>query len=246
MGTAAASPYEITWQNEWIPDQPGPMKFAARIIDKDGLIYMTPAADNLTLKRNYSVELCKPDPASIPQAWVTRKGVKGEEFSVGGDLTKATSALSKVVVWQHQGIALQYTFGTGEKVTCNESKTPNVVAKAAVPAKALTQGKNTLKTQGTESGHHGVEVQWPGVVILVRYSEPTKTINNLHFAAKPLINVPANMTASQLSLMAHSGMKIYSVTGSGKTVGSTSDIPNGTYIIHLPDNTCRHVTVLQQ
>ncbi|MCU0914986.1 MAG: hypothetical protein MUC88_10535, partial [Planctomycetes bacterium] len=95
LGTAQQSPYAVTWDTSWVPDQKQPMAIAARIVGANGLIYMTEAVKDLALERpGFSVELCKP--YDVPKKWVTRTGEKREHFVVAGDLSHAVAAQ---IVW---------------------------------------------------------------------------------------------------------------------------------------------------
>jgi hypothetical protein len=40
-----------------------------------------------------------------------------------------------------------------------------------VPLELIKQGTNTVYTYSTTE-HHGIEVQWPGMVLLLRLDEP--------------------------------------------------------------------------
>jgi len=163
LGTAAKAPYSITWDTAWVPDQPEPMKFAARIVDETGMIYMTPAVEDVRLERpGYSVELCKP--FDISDAWVTRGGNKTASFNVQGDLSKATAAIVKCRVWKYEGNGPWSVNGTAVGALKTEN---GVVTTNDLPVKLLRSGKNSVSTAGY--GHHGVEICFPSIVPLIRY-----------------------------------------------------------------------------
>ena len=171
LGSAYAGPYQITWDTSWVPDQKEPMQIGARIVDQAGMIYMTDAINNLTLVRpGMSVELC--EPYNVPQQWVTRKGRKQENFDVTGDLGNATAAQLVWVSWcpgYMEGI-----FINDRKVFDNEGPHYQYYAHRIRPndLKAFKRGQNVLATGGnTNRGIHGMEVNWPGIMVLIEYKD---------------------------------------------------------------------------
>jgi hypothetical protein len=174
IGTSTASPYEVDWSTEWVPDQDEPLSIAARITDETGMIYMTEAVSGLSLKRGdfFSVELCQP--YDVPQQWVTRKGQKTEKFDVAGDLSNATAAQLIFSSWSPGYCPGIYINGT--KVFDKEG--PNyqtyyhrISLDNISPLKA---GENTLHTGGGPGNVHGMEVNWPGIQVLVQYGDPAE------------------------------------------------------------------------
>lgn len=168
VGTASDAPYCVTWDISWIPDQDHPMKIAARIIDNTNLIYMTEAVTDLKLERpNYSVELCKP--YNIPMQWVTRKGAKQENFDISGDLRKAVAAQLAWSSWcpgYMNGIDIN-----GQRVFQNEGPKYQYYAHRVNidDIGAFKNGQNILSTGGHAGNIHGMEVNWPGIMILIQY-----------------------------------------------------------------------------
>ena len=171
LGSAHTAPYQITWDTSWVPDQKEPMQIAARIIDETGMIYVTDAVNNLRLVRpGMVVELC--EPYNVPQQWVTRKGRKQENFDVAGDLSKATAAQLVWVSWcpgYMEGI-----FINDKKVFDNEGPNYQYYAHRITlnDLDAFKDGQNVLATGGnTKRGIHGMEVNWPGIMVLIKYKD---------------------------------------------------------------------------
>jgi hypothetical protein len=172
LGTDNSSPWSLTWNNSWVPDQAEPMKIAARIVDANGIIYMTQAAENIKLERsNFSVEMCKP--YNIPEAWVTRSGVRSADFDVSGDLSKATGARLLVNVWKYEW-ALDVSINSSRIGAVGEVS--NVVTSKTISTSPLRSGKNSIST--AEGGHHGVEVNYPGLVVFIQYSAARVLLSN--------------------------------------------------------------------
>ena len=173
IGTISKSPYAFTWSTEWIPDQREKMKLAAFVHLTNGSIYMTEAVINLELKRpGTSVELCKP--YMRPKGWFTRNGEFSERFQIKGDPEKAVEAKMVFRTWSpgyFNGIYINnfiVFLKEGPKYAYFEHDIP------VEALYALRKGENILKTGITplypEGMVHGVEVQWPGIMLLIKYN----------------------------------------------------------------------------
>lgn len=174
LGTSTEQPYKTTWDTSWVPDQKEPMQIAARIVGATGMIYITEAVDNLKLVRpGVSVELC--EPYAVPKKWVTRRGEQQERFDLSGDLGKAVAAQ---LVWSSWSPGyMNGVYINGSKVFDKEGPkyqyySHRVSIKDTAPFK---QGMNILKTGKTPKidGRmvHGMEVNWPGIMVLIRYED---------------------------------------------------------------------------
>jgi len=174
IGSAEREPFEVAWNTSWIPDQKEPMEISARITDRTGLTYQTPAVTNLSLKRtDRSVELCKP--YDIPKKWVTRSGEKSESFDVRGNPSDAVAAQLVWSSWSPGYMRGVFINGTqvfdheGPKYqTCYHRVTLGDVGMLKAGRNVLTTGK-TPKINGKMV--HGMEVNWPGIMVLIRYQK---------------------------------------------------------------------------
>jgi hypothetical protein len=174
LGSAEKAPWQAVWDTSWVPDQKQPMAIAARIVDANGMIFMTPAVTDLAFDRGgFSVELCKP--YDVPKKWVTRSGEMSERFDVTGDLKKAVAAQLVWSSWSPgymRGVSIN-----GTKVF--ESEGPNYQYYFhRVPVSRMDvfkPGVNTLTTGKTPliDGKmvHGMEVNWPGIMVLIQYED---------------------------------------------------------------------------
>ena len=169
IGTATSKPYRVKWDNAWIPTQDQPMKVLARITDSTGMSYITPAVENISLRRSHTVRMYKP--YDVPRRWSSRAGNKHQcKTDVNDDLSKATAAKIIMVTWN--GVA-------ANEIGINDQKVVGKVGKGhelshdefPVPLNLIKPGVNTLYTF-SKTEHHGIEVQWPGMVLLVQYDEP--------------------------------------------------------------------------
>lgn len=172
IGTTSEPPLEITWDTEWLPDQGEKMRLAAMVHLSNGTIYMTESVDELVLIRpGVSVELCKP--YQRPKGWFTRNGEFSERFRIKGDLEQAVEARMVFRTWSpgyFNGITINdFLVFTkeGPRYAYYEHDIP------MEELDALKEGENILKTGKTPLYHgqvvHGVEVQWPGIMLLIKY-----------------------------------------------------------------------------
>lgn len=160
-----------TWNTEWLPEQAGPMKLAAFIHLKNGYSYMTDVVEELQLHRpGYSVELCKP--YQRPKGWFTREGEFSERFQVKGDPEKITEAKMVFRTWSpgyFNGIYINDFIVFTKEGPRYDYYLHDILIEKHV----LQQGGNVLKTGKTPLYHgemvHGVEVQWPGIMLKIRY-----------------------------------------------------------------------------
>jgi hypothetical protein len=175
IGSVSGPSTAFEWNTEWLPDQHEPVKLAAFVHRSDGTIYMTEAVGDLTLNRpGVSVELCKP--YRRPKGWFTRNGVFEERLRIKGDLEKMTEAKLVFRTWSPgylNGIYVNdfiILIKEGPKYDYFQHAIP-------VNRHVLKAGENILRTGLTplypEGMVHGTEIQWPGIMLLVRYREHT-------------------------------------------------------------------------
>ena len=179
VGTATgSSPYQVTWNTQWVPDQAvGSVKLLARIRDNNDIWYVTPAVENLSLQRvGSSVKLYKP--LNIPEAYWVRdhqQTVSSEVNIPGGDnLSDAVSAALFVRTWN--GINGQgdppdnYTKVNGWTAPdYGQDHYFSLDVLSGLPPSNLTNGTNTIEFFAN-SIHHGIEILWPGPAVMVQYS----------------------------------------------------------------------------
>jgi hypothetical protein len=176
LASATSAPWQATWDTSWVPDQPRPFKVAAWITDESGLTFFTEPVRGLALDRDgLSVELCKP--YDVPAKWVTRSDEKSEKFRVTGNLDQAEAAQMAWVSWSPgymHGISIN-----GREVFDREGPRYAYYAHRAPlgDLRVRRPGENTLTTALTPKCDgkmvHGMEVNWPGIMVLIQYQEPT-------------------------------------------------------------------------
>lgn len=171
IGTATGDNRQVTWDAAWIPTQTGPLMIAARIVDTTGICSVTQAVGDLYLSRPYSVRMYQP--YDVPKQWASRAGKRHEcKVDVDDDLAGATDAKFVMVTWNGEGAE---EIGVGDtKVVARIGKNHDLSHdEIPVPLELIRRGTNRLYTFSTTQ-HHGIEVQWPGMVLLVRFNELEK------------------------------------------------------------------------
>lgn len=169
VGSSTTSPFQVTWDTSWVPTQTKPVKLVARIKNRDGLYFVTDVIDGLTLARPYSVEMCKP--YDMPRRWSSRAGQRhGCDADVAGNIDRAIAAQITMSTWN--GVAADEIGINDEKVVGPIGKDHDLSYDTFdVPLDLIRAGRNRLYTFSTTE-HHGIEVQWPGMVLFIKYDLP--------------------------------------------------------------------------
>ncbi len=169
IGGTHSAPYEIQWDNRWIPDQDKPFSVVARIMDSSGLCSMTEPVSGLTFERPYLVNMYLP--YDIPKSWSTRNhNTHACNVAISNSLKNAVEAKITLCTWNGVG---------ADEILVNDRRVAQQVGKdhdlsydsIDVPLSALKEGVNRISTT-SHTEHHGIEVQWPGPVLFVRYQTP--------------------------------------------------------------------------
>jgi len=147
------------------------MKIMARIVDAAGMCYMTTAVENIHLVRDKTIRMYKP--YNVPKRWSTRVGNTHKcKTDVNDDLSKAVAA--KIIMSTWNGVAADEIGINDKKVVTNVGKNHDLsYDEFDVPLNLIRPGTNTLYTHSSTT-HHGIEVQWPGMVLMVKYNKPER------------------------------------------------------------------------
>lgn len=167
LGTVTESPWSVTWDSRWVPDQSEAVELMARVRRRDGLYHLTEPVKGLRLQReDRSVQLYKP--YNVPSRWQARTGrTQSNNVYIPHDLQDVVAA---------QMILRSWSGGHAEAIGLNEvSIVPRVGRPHGrsydileVPADLLQSGKNTAYTF-SDTEEHGIEVLWPGIALKVAY-----------------------------------------------------------------------------
>lgn len=228
IGTDSTAPYSVTWDTTWVPNQTETMSFCARVHDTSGVIYMTPAVDNVAQSRttrsvimytNYWI----PEGMQVRNSYDERYLAKCN-FMCDKPMTNALSAKAFYVSWSAgymdslklNGYTVQgghgntYSFGF-EEFSVNPSY--------------ISQGDN-LWNFFAETAEHGIEVNWPGPTLLVEFDEapavddesPTQPAG-LYVSETNETSVVLNWTASTDNV----GVSGYCIFRDGSQIDTTAN-----------------------
>ncbi|WNJ20222.1 hypothetical protein [Pontibacter sp. G13] len=171
IGTADHYPFVATWRTDWIPDQDQPMKFAARVVRHDGLIYFTEAHPGWQLVRPFGVLLAKP--LGTPKNWVTRSMEFETYFEVPPHVHQIDSAR---VIWNSWSPCYSAGIFLNDQLVFDQAGPCYEALEFSIPILGkdlIHPGKNHIRSGQTPRHEgqmvHGMEVQWPGITCLIRY-----------------------------------------------------------------------------
>jgi hypothetical protein len=168
-GTAFLAPWRSAWYARDVPAQDAPVLVAARIEDDTGLCRITAP---LTLEKFRGMPHTRMFTAhDIPHAWQTRAGRRNQcRITLPDDLSRLQGAKLILSTWngyQTDAIGindtiLMHNIGNNHDLSYDE---------ITLPVSALKPGENIFHTTSSTQ-HHGIEVLWPGAVILARFAPP--------------------------------------------------------------------------
>lgn len=177
IGSSNTPPFTVEWNTDWIPDQSQPIQLSGLATDKDGFTHVLQIVKDVRLNRKHSVYLAKPyaqDPF-----WTTRNGEHSQFLDIPFKPAKNDSARLYWNSWSpcySEGIAIN---GNIQKplqgLPCYDAHWHE---EEIFETKTLKRGKNELKTLKTplHNGQmvHGMDVQWPGIMVKVKTQKPTQ------------------------------------------------------------------------
>jgi len=166
IGSATDTPFRITWDTEWIPDQEESVRIAALITDTHGVTYMTPAVSLKLRRSERSVKMYTA--FDVPEKFGVRKGQKMTcKIAVPDDPEPAVSGRLFLSTWAG---------GHADAIGLNDIKIVDRMGRGdyygydsvALDPAVLREGDNTFFIFSNTS-HHAAEVNWPGPVIMLEY-----------------------------------------------------------------------------
>ena len=172
--TAATARFATAWDTEWLPDQPS-FGVQARVLGSDGKYRVSAVRDGLTLApRPYTVAVYG---GEAPRNWVTRSGVFEQTLAVADSIDRATAFRVHWVSWSpcySNGVFLNGHLIWDRSEDCYVFATHSPEYHGH-DLQYLQQGENVISTALTPLFRgqmvHGMEVQWPGMQLLVKYGE---------------------------------------------------------------------------
>ncbi len=176
VGTTTSSPYEVTWNTQWVPDQDRPIRLMARITDTDGLTTITPIVDGLRFSRDRSVRMYKS--SKMPEGFRARLGKKEFcQIEVKDDLGNARAA--RMIASTHGPHEEPGIIGLNDHPLATIAPTSagrgvEVYAEFDVPLKLIHTGENTFYAM-SETKAHPLAIMWPGPVLLIEFDQKSGT-----------------------------------------------------------------------
>ena len=171
VGTLWRSPYELTWDTRWVPDQPPrAVKLIARVEGSRGTWFVTQPVTGLTLQRpGQHVRLFRT--AEVP----ARFGVRNHSTKSCVIPIRSDHDLSRVIeaglhyrTW-HGWDGHHKPFRLNDLVHLNEGKNHHFDYDIhLIPPAALRTSDNVFAVS-SETEHHMLEVHWPGPALTVRF-----------------------------------------------------------------------------
>lgn len=168
-GTALAAPWKTAWDIRGVAGQDEPVQVAARISDDRGLCRIT---EPVTLEKFKGLPNTKLFVAhAVPPTWQTRAGRRqGCKITLPDDLSGLREAKIILASWNGDQAG---TIGINDTVLVKNIGFNHDLSydEINVPISALKPGENEFFTT-SDTVHHGIEVLWPGVVLVARFAPP--------------------------------------------------------------------------
>lgn len=176
IGVGGAPPaYRCSWYNKWIPDPAKPIRVMARIMDEDGVYYMTEAAVNLRLERKRKVEMLTIARPEYPYGYCTLLGNKTTaKLHYKSKLDKATEAKLFISTWSaiDELKAGTIILVNGDTIVHGFGK-HHMYSQDKFPVKLSTLRKTTghciVNVVNNGKKGHACEINYPGPVLMIAF-----------------------------------------------------------------------------
>ena len=189
-GPGTQGAFATTWDARWLPEQASPEDLLAggvgggqvgtfgvqaRVLGADGVWRVGPVRDGLTLApRPYAVHVLTSEPA--PPNWVTRADTFAQAFAQPFPHDRVTAYRLAWTSWSPcyaNGLTINGHLVWSRTDDCYAWAVHEPIYDDPHALDYLQEGRNVLATPLTprirgEEMVHGMEVQWPGVQVVVR------------------------------------------------------------------------------
>jgi hypothetical protein len=167
IATAERAPWRGHWDTSWVPVPPG-VAVVARVRDASGVYCLTAPLENpdIAHPRGSRIELFAPH--DVPQRWHVRAGRRAAcKITLPENLADLREARLLVATWNGHGAGAIGVNGViiAGNIGQNHELSYDTLT---VPISALRPGENEVFTTSDDK-EHGLEVQWPGFVLLARF-----------------------------------------------------------------------------
>jgi hypothetical protein len=247
VGTTTSSPWSVTWNTTWVPDQDaGIIKMMARIQSSDGTWYVTPEVTNLSLMRTgKSVKLYKS--YDVPERCWAKGDVGQQDLHVNipasDNLANISAAQYYIRTWN--GINSEVDSGSTDTRRVNSYGESAYGADhnysfdtRSLPTWVPVSGANDFFFDITTEKTHGVEILWPGPALSVAYAgsgyaSPVPAVAVLASPASGAMNQSVSLTLKWHPAAAAStyDLQVSTDAGFGSTVVSRTGLTDTTSAI---------------
>jgi hypothetical protein len=167
LATASRAPWRGHWDTSWVPDSPV-VAVVARVRDPSGLCWLSAPLENpdIAHPRGSRIELFAP--YDVPQRWHVRAGRRAAcRIMLPENLAGLREARLVVATWNGHGAG---EIGVNDVVIAGNIGQNHDLSydTLTVPISVLRPGMNEVFTTSADR-EHGLEVQWPGFVLLARF-----------------------------------------------------------------------------
>ncbi|HAQ20538.1 MAG TPA: hypothetical protein DCR40_15110 [Prolixibacteraceae bacterium] len=178
IGKQSIPPYNVTWNNNWVPQQNSTIKVIAKINSKNGLSYLTrPIEFNKLRQTNSIVKIYGTE--KLNENFGVRAGQRKQcNLVITDNLTDAISAYLVLSTWSAKSEegAVHVIGINGKMLAESPGKLHDwAFLEIPVPIEHLKSGDNTFFIYSETKGH-ALEVNYPGPSILIRYTDKANNI----------------------------------------------------------------------
>jgi hypothetical protein len=164
--TVTDEPLSVTWDTQWIPDQPTPIALMARVQTLDGVMSTTPVLENVTFARAHrSVQMVPSH--NVPEAFGVRVG---ERKTCGFRVEKLDGLVGARLAISSWSAAHADEIGFNGQLLVDKLGRVHDTSfdLLPIPRKWIREGENEF-FMFAETEHHMAEMNWPGPVLLLEY-----------------------------------------------------------------------------
>ena len=177
IGKQTVSPYNVKWENSWVPKQSNAVKVLAKINSKNGLSYLSTPIEFAQLRQSKIVVKIY-NTTKVDEYFGVRDGLRKLcKIIIPDSLTNAISAQIIVSSWSaatEDGAILLMGINRKKLAESPGKLHEWELLKIPVPLDYLKQGENIFFIYSETEGHM-FEVNFPGPSILIQFALTEKT-----------------------------------------------------------------------
>ncbi len=172
LGSAVTPPYLIRWDTSLLPVQTDTaVRAVVHFTSNPDLVYVTSAADNLSVTHPDGVHVILVSPQDLPNPFWSRAGqMKTCSFDLDMDPARIEKAVLHCVTWTGgSGTIRNYFTLNGKHFPVAEGDRHELIyTRLDVEPMILRRGRNPVELL-SDTEHHGIEVILPGPALMIRF-----------------------------------------------------------------------------